>query len=208
MREFERGAGPIAARLRAGITKLALALRIEGNRGIEAFGLSPLQAQILGLLAASSKGMRLTDLAAASGVRLATASEAVKTLSEKRLVSRRRSARDRRSVEIAPTATGRELASRSAAGLPALDRCLTRMPGSEQEALLKAIATVIGELVATGNLPTQRICPDCRFFRPNAHPGARRPHHCAFADLAFADRTIRFDCPDFVALERGGSSIE
>jgi hypothetical protein len=44
-----------------------------------------------------------------------------------------------------------------------------------------------------------RLCLTCRFFGPDAHPGAARRHHCALLDLPLGDAALRVDCPDHQA---------
>jgi DNA-binding MarR family transcriptional regulator len=200
-REFDRDAGPIVERLRTGLAQIALALRIDGNRGAGDLGLSALQLQLLAALArAEGGGARLSELAFACGVRRATASEAVGALVEKGLVSRRRSAVDARALELRLTPGGRRTSRAGTVRLGFLDRALARLAPGEQEALLRSLTALVAELAASGRLPVARTCPGCRYFRPNAHPGRARPHHCAFADVAFADDALRLDCPDFEAL--------
>ncbi|WP_242908088.1 hypothetical protein [Actinomadura terrae] len=45
-------------------------------------------------------------------------------------------------------------------------------------------------------IPVARMCLTCTYFRPNAHPGTDRPHHCAFVDNPFDDGELRLECPD------------
>jgi hypothetical protein len=47
-----------------------------------------------------------------------------------------------------------------------------------------------------GAIPVAKMCVTCRYFRPNVHPDPERPHHCAFVDAPFGDRSLRLDCPD------------
>jgi len=55
---------------------------------------------------------------------------------------------------------------------------------------------MIAALQEQGRIPVARMCPTCRFFRPNVHDDPERPHHCAFVDAPFGDRSVRIDCPD------------
>jgi hypothetical protein len=51
-------------------------------------------------------------------------------------------------------------------------------------------------LQVRGRIPVSQMCVTCRFFRPDAHAGALRPHHCALVDAPFGDAQIRLDCPE------------
>jgi hypothetical protein len=41
---------------------------------------------------------------------------------------------------------------------------------------------MIRALQEEGRIPLASMCAICRFFRPCAHPGSGRPHHCAYVD--------------------------
>lgn len=196
--DFERGALPLPSRLRIGVQKLALAVRLEGNRALADSGLSPLQAQLLGALARRQRA-RLTDLARDCGVRAATASEAVRALVGKGLVVRERADSDGRALALSLSRQGRAAATGLEAGLDFLGHSLSRLPQQEQVVFLRAVVALLRDLVASGRLPTVRMCPSCTYFRPNAHLGSARVHHCALVDLAFGESLLRLDCPDFEA---------
>ncbi len=76
-----------------------------------------------------------------------------------------------------------------------LVRALDQLDDGEQTAFLRSLTKLIRGLQEAGDIPVQRMCAGCAFFRPNVHDGAR-PHHCAFVDAAFGDRHLRFECAD------------
>jgi hypothetical protein len=55
---------------------------------------------------------------------------------------------------------------------------------------------IIRGLQEAGDIPVQRMCVTCRYFRPNVHDDRDRPHHCAFVDAAFGDPQLRLDCTE------------
>jgi DNA-binding MarR family transcriptional regulator len=195
---FDAASEPLPARVAAGLAKVALALRSraweEGGRR----GLTPTQAQVLTLLR-SGRARRVTDLAEAMAVSAATVSDAVATLERKGLLRKGADAADARASVLSLTARGRAAADRTASWPDFLADAAAGLEEAEQSALLRALVKMIRTLQERGQIPVQRMCVTCRYFRPFAHTDARRPHHCAFVDAPFGDAHLRLDCPDHEA---------
>lgn len=187
---------PLRERVAAGIARLGTAVRAQAWRAAGEQGLTPTQGQILAQLRARAAPCRLGALAEALAVSAATASDAVQALERKRLVTRGRSARDSRSLAIALTPLGRSAAAASAAWTDFLAEGVSALPAAEQAALLRLVTRLILGLQQRGQIPVAAMCVTCRFFRPHAHPGSLRPHHCAFVDAPFADAALRLECPE------------
>jgi DNA-binding MarR family transcriptional regulator len=194
-RAFEEQGGPISARLATGLAKIGLAMRHEDRHGAHARGLSPTQAQILALLC-SREPATLGDIAVELAVGAPTASEAVGSLVAKGLVRKDRSLADARALALSLTPAGRREAERATGWPDLLREALDELDAEQQEALLQGVTRVILALQRRGRIPAARMCATCRFFRPNAHDDPERPHHCAFVDAPFGDRSARVDCPD------------
>lgn len=194
---FEEASGPLPTRLVTGLVKIGLALKHGARREAGDHGLSATQAEILVLLRRSVGPATPAQLARNLGVGLPTVSEAIGPLVAKGLVRRERSATDGRIVELFLTPVGRTQADRLAGWPDFLLEGLGLLSAEEQEVLLRAVLKLIRSLQDQGRIPLARMCLTCRFFRPNAHPqDPERPHHCAFVDAPFGDRSIRLDCPD------------
>jgi len=198
---FERQAGPLEKRLLTGLLRLGVAVKTDSNRQAGSAGLSPLQGQVLSCLLRAPAEMRLRQVADEIGVRPATASEAVTTLENKRLLHKKPCAKDGRAIGLTLTAAGKRAASEWSAWPDFLLASLATLHAAEQEVLLRVLVSIIRDLHRDGRIRVARVCPACRFFRPSAHPGGSRPHHCDFADSAFGDRHLRMDCSDWQALE-------
>ncbi len=194
-RAFEEASRPIGDRLATGLAKVAMALRQEIWHSAMAQGLSPTQAQILQVLERRHPAA-LQEVARELGVGTATVSEAVTTLIRKGLVRKARPETDRRLVALSLTPAGRREAIRIALWPDLLRATLDELSLEEQKALLSAVVRMILALQRQGRIPVARMCVTCRFFRPNAHADSDLPHHCAFVDAAFGDRSLRLDCPD------------
>ncbi|MCC7320555.1 MAG: winged helix-turn-helix transcriptional regulator [Rubellimicrobium sp.] len=179
--QIASGLGRIAAFGRAGLWQ-------EGQR----FGLSPTQVEILARVAVRPE--RTATLAAHLGISPASLSESVSALVARGLVVRGTDPADRRARPIAATTAGREVAARIPATPPALQAAIAALPADRRGALLSALIGIVAGLQDAGAIPVQRMCLTCRHFRPQAHPGAERPHHCAFTDAPLGDADLRIDC--------------
>ncbi|HET7559265.1 MAG TPA: MarR family winged helix-turn-helix transcriptional regulator [Limnochordia bacterium] len=179
------------------LAKIGLALRHQAWASAESHALTPTQGQILTLLQARApEGARLAELAAGLAVSPPTASVAVQALVEKGLVAKARAADDARALEIRLTDAGRAEAARTANWTDFLLGAVAALDEAEQAVFLRSLLKMIAHLQARGEIPVTRMCTSCTYFRPNAHPGAAKPHHCAFVDAPFGDAGLRFDCPD------------
>lgn len=194
-----------APRLLAGLSKLSMVLKSQAWQDATLQKLTPTQSQILALLRGGSgdNGLRLSDLAHGLGVSLATVSDAVTTLVTKGLVIKQRVEGDARARAIALTPEGRQKAQVMAAWPDFLLEAVGVLTPHEQEAFLKTVMKMIRALQEQGRIPMSRMCVECRFFQPNAHPGSDRPHHCGLVNAPMAGLDLRLDCPDQAPADPG-----
>ncbi len=184
-----------ASLVTTGLAKIGLVLRHEAWQERTETGLTPTQSQILALLGARGGPATLGELAAELGVSAPTASDSVAALAAKGLVSKARG----RTLAIALTASGRREAERAARWPDVLLAAVEALSPEEQAVFLRGLTTMIRVLQDQGRIPLARMCATCSFFRPNVHDDPERPHHCAYADVAFGDRQLRLDCADWRA---------
>lgn len=188
---------PPARRIAIGLAKIGLALKGRSWRQAGPRGISPTQGQILAILHTEPTGaLTLTEIAERLAVAPPTASDAVRALVAKGLVSKRRDQRDGRAVAISLTDRGRAEAERVAGWPDFLAAAAATLSPGEQAVFVRALVKLVRELQERGDIPVARMCVSCRYFRPNVHPDAERPHHCAYVDAAFGDRSLRLDCHD------------
>ncbi|MBL8112217.1 MAG: winged helix-turn-helix transcriptional regulator [Acidobacteria bacterium] len=190
----------LKARIRSGLSRLAIALKAEAWQTAGPEGLSPTQAQILSHLARASAPARLSQVAEELAVTPATASAAVSTLVAKGYVEKTASPDDARAVALVPTREGRKLAGRVTEAPDVLASAVDALRPAEQEVFLVSLVTMVHTLQTEGRIAPARVCVTCRFFRPRAHPGEPRPHHCAYVDAPLGGRDLRLDCGDHDAL--------
>lgn len=195
----ERPRIAFARQVTTGLAKIGMALRSEAWRrhGRGDTGLTPTQAQILARLAAAGQPLSLRALAADLGITPASASDTVRVLAQRGLVTKARAAGDGRALAIGLTAAGVSAAEAAAAWPDLLAGAVDALTPDEQAVMLRALTTMIRELQLSGRISVQRMCASCVYFLPNAHPGdPDAPHHCAYVDAPFGDRQLRLDCTD------------
>ena len=176
----------------AGIGRLAAFWRTARWQARGADGLHPTQAEVL--VRVADRPARLGALARELGVTAATLSDSVSTLVDKGLAARAPDPADGRAQQIRATADGRATAAALGPAPEALMAQIAAMPAAERGAMLRALTRIIRGLQEAGAIPVQRMCVTCRYFRPDAHDDAARPHHCALVDAAFGDAALRLDC--------------
>lgn len=192
--DFDTASEPVAERISAGLSKVGLALKTKAWRGGAPARLTPTQGQALVLLRRSPRALRLDEVASGLGVTSPTASDAVAALVAKGLVARARSAEDPRALSLALTAAGSALADQVAGWPDFLWRAVDALDPEEQTGFLRTLVKIIRGLQEAGDIPPQRMCVNCIYFRPNVYQDPDRPHHCAFVDAAFGDQHLRLDC--------------
>ena len=181
---------PLARRLRDGLERIAGALRSEQWQAAGALGLTPTQLHILIYLAGrGDAGARVTEIGRQLGISQPTASDSAAALQRKTLIFRAKGTQAWRNTPAGQIAV-------STAGLAATGsmEVLSHLSIGDQESLLLLLIKLIRGLQASGAIVPQRLCVTCQHFRPNAHPGSDKPHHCAFVNAAFGTVQLRLDC--------------
>lgn len=200
-----QGEKSVVDHITAGLAKIAAALRSQAWEGGTARKLTPTQGQILVLLAErGAQPVRLNDVAAALCLTAATASDAVITLVEKKLVKKERSAEDQRALAITLTAAGRREAQQTTGWAEVVRSGVKSLTLDEQAVFLRGLTKVMHSLQEQGVISVTRMCAGCTYFRPYVHADAARPHHCGFVNKPLGEGQLRLDCSDFVP----GAEIE
>lgn len=192
---------PTILRLRDGFERISLVLRADLWTTASRAGLNPAQAQVLRLLANRPAGLRPKEIAAHLGVSGPSIADTLAALGRKGMISREADPADARGAQVRATAEGARIGGSFLATGADLAAALEKLPPEAREQLLLAQIQVIRNLQLAGVIPLQRMCVSCVHFRPDAHPGAGHPHHCAFVDAAIGNRDLRLDCGDHEAAD-------
>ncbi len=200
-----QGEKSVIDHITVGLAKVATALRSQAWEGGMARKLTPTQGQILGFLAdRAGQPVRLNDVAAELCLTAATASEAVMTLVEKKLVHKTRSEEDQRVLVITLTAAGRREAQRTTGWTEVVRAGVKSLTPDEQAVFLRGLTKVIHSLQEQGAISVVRMCAGCTYFQPYVHVDSARPHHCGLVNKAIGEGQLSLDCPDFIT----GAEIE
>lgn len=184
-------------RIVAGLQKIGLAVKSHSWRRTGRAGVGPLQTQVLGFLRTRpGRTASMSTIAEELSVKLPTASEVVKTLEEKRLVKRRRSAADNRVVMVELSAKGVREGEANAVWPDFLLSAADQLDEKEQTVFLRSLVKLIKALQDQGEIPVARMCVTCRYFSPHVYPDDVRPHHCHYVNAAFGDGALRIDCAE------------
>lgn len=193
-------------RVAEAIEKIAGVIRAQAWR--DERGLTPTQCSMLRLLAANRpEGLRVSAIGAALGIRQPTATKCVDVLERRGLVSRRADPEDARAVRIHAANDVAAPGQPMPPGIALVLGATRDLDPGEASALLGDLVTMIRALEAAGMLTPQRMCLSCRHFRPGAHPGEARPHHCALADMALGLGDLRLDCREQERLDDAAAAV-
>lgn len=188
----------IIDRIGDGFARIATAMRTEAWTAADVIGLNPTQLQILTFLVGRGKaGVRVKQIAAYLGVSQPTATDSINALTRKGFVLKLADPSDARAVAVAATAEGEAAVRRAGMIASATDDAFASLSALEQEDLLLHLVKIIRALQASGAIPEQRMCVNCRYFQPNVYPDSKEPHHCAFVNAPFGQAALRIDCGEY-----------
>ncbi|MEV7630663.1 MarR family transcriptional regulator [Actinoplanes sp. NPDC089786] len=188
---------PPASQLLIGLARLGQAVRMEAWRNAGPHNLSPLQADIVSLLAGSRAPLRQGEIVEALASTAPTVSDAVKVLRRKELLDASRDPGDARALRVTLSESGRAEAGRLSVVSESLGGAVAALTPDDFAAMMRGTVTLMRELQERRAIPISRMCLTCRFFAPKAHPvKTGRAHHCNFVDAPFGDAELRVSCPD------------
>jgi len=196
-----KGVDPLGKRVAIGLHKLGLAMKQQGWHLASKEGLSATQGQIVSLLATAGSGsgsaMTASEVATNLGVTLATVSDSLRVLVEKKLVEKAPDPRHPRASLLLLTDAGKEAARRINDWPDFLAAAVDELSPEEQGAMLNGVVKMIRSLQTRGLVPVARMCVSCKFFQPNVHDDDELPHHCAFVDAPMRASDLRVECREY-----------
>jgi DNA-binding MarR family transcriptional regulator len=181
-------------RIHEGLQRVAAALRTDDWVSARAAGVNPTQFAIMAVLEGRPNGMSVRDVALQLGVSQPSATDSISALERKGLLFKTTAPDDRRSTRVILTEHGQTSLATAHATRSVAEQASKALHPRQQQDLLVSLITMIRHLQETGVIPIQRMCVNCRYFRPYAHADAAQPHHCSFVDAAFGQHDLRVDC--------------
>jgi DNA-binding MarR family transcriptional regulator len=177
----------------SGLERISLVYRTLLWEEAKKYGLSPIQVQIL--IFVQSHDAQLATVSRLSlefNLTKPTISDAIKSLVEKKLVTRVSDKSDSRSFRIALTSSGRKLATNTENYTAPLVDMISQVDAENKLNLWQNITSLIRELNRAGLLTAQRACFSCAHFNNN-----NGRQFCNLINSPLADAELRIDCPDF-----------
>ncbi len=156
-------------------------------------GLNPAQWEALRYLARANRFSRTpAALADYLGSTRGTVSRTLIALEDKGFVEKQPSPTDGRSIHLALTRLAEQALERDP--VLTLARDIEAALGAESGSFAAALRrTLVGAVARNGGRPFG-ACFDCRYFRRNARPDERAPHHCALLNEALSQRDSEAIC--------------
>ncbi|WP_396658173.1 MarR family winged helix-turn-helix transcriptional regulator [Microbacterium sp.] len=186
MPSADRPSAP-GAKLATALEQLARARRMRRQALATARGVSPLQLDVLTVLAAGAPPEPTIGLLARElGVAQPTITDAVAALERKGHVVRE-GRPGTRHVLVRATAAGRELGEAE----DPLAQAAGRLEPELRDAALEAALTMIAALVDDGTITVARTCLTCRFHRRD-DVGS----HCDLLKVPLPPGDLRVNCPE------------
>lgn len=178
-------------RLCAAIERLGQARRAHLQMLGTRHGVSPLQLEVLRVLAERS-GPGIAAVAKELDVAVPTVTDAVGALQRKGLVLVGIDPADRRRRQVHLTADGQSLGRDITVERTVMREGLAAATVADKAAALSVLLDVIGTLHRRGVISVDRSCRTCRFHRQQGGPAG----YCTLLDIPLTRVELRVDCPE------------
>lgn len=157
--------------------------------------LSPIQMQILIFLAYhnSQNHCKVGYIAKEFNLTKPTISDAVKTLLQKKLISKVPDPNDTRSSFIKLTPSGKKLAKKTSNFILPLQKPITQLTEKQKTALFDALLELIYKLTQSGIISIQRMCLTCKHFKKKS---SVKVNYCNLLERDLPNIDLRVDCPE------------
>ena len=181
------------AKIVAGIERLAEAIRVLLWDQAKETGLSPIQIQILLFVAYhEQKFTTVSHLAKEFNMSKPTISDAVKSLSTKKLIKKDRQKDDLRTYSIGLTKAGEKMVQKTQDLGQPLRSIAGTLSRSDQDKFAQLLSKMIYGLHNMDILTIQRMCFSCQFFDDKG-----KQTYCRLLEKELRPADIRIDCPEF-----------
>lgn len=183
----------LPSKIVAGLERVSEAFKVLLWDCVKAYGLSPIQIQILIFIEYHKPDYcNVSHLAKEFNVTKPTVSDAVKVLVNKHLIVKEYSSIDSRRFTISLSLKGKNIVGQTEGFANPIKIQLEKNSVKDLDIVYKSITNLIYGLNKVGCLSVQRMCYSCKFYKKNG-----KEHFCNFLNKSLADNEIRVDCPEF-----------
>lgn len=184
----------IESKIIASLERISQAFRVLLWNESKEFSLSPIQVQVLiFLLYHSDQKRKVSYLADEFNLTKATISETIKTLEQKKLITKVTEQHDTRSYIIHLTDKGKDVAEQTSLFTKQIQVPIDELHSNDKENLLLSLFDIIRHLNKAGVITKQRMCFTCHFYKANENG---HEHFCGLLNTKLADTELRIDCVD------------
>lgn len=155
-------------------------------------GLSPIQIQLLIFIRHhNEEKSKVSYLAKEFNLTKPTISDAVKSLEQKGLITKKPEPNDTRSYSIHLTSKGKSFAASSSHFSHKIQQPIDKLSNEDKENMLFNLLEIIRHLNNSGVISIQRMCYTCRF-----HTMQGQSHYCNLLQSKLNPKDIRVDCAE------------
>lgn len=181
----------VAEKTVAALERLAVAHRAFGQQVATEHRLTPLQVQLLELVAAGPPPpARVEALRRELQLSQPTVSDAAAALHAKGLIRREPDPADGRRHLLTLTPAGGRVTDQLAHRHRRLVSAVAALPADQREEILGSLLQLIAALHRAGVITVARTCLTCRFH------AVRGGHYCTLLELALTPGDLRVNCPE------------
>lgn len=179
----------------ASLERISQAFRVLLWQESKTHSLTPIQVQILIFLKFHSREKcKVSYLADEFNMTKATISETIKTLEQKKLITRESEPLDTRSYFILLTTKGEEIAEKTSMFSKKIFKPIEKLGQDDKEILLHSLLDIIRYLNKTGVITIQRMCVTCKYYQITDN----ETHFCQLLYQKLQVTNLRIDCPEHI----------
>ena len=180
-----------------GLERISKAFRVLLWEESKLYKMSPIQIQLLIFCASHKKEeLKVSFLANEFDLTKATISDSIKTLLEKKLLTKITNPKDSRSFTVQLTTKGKELVQKTSGFTTALNESINSLPEIEKGTFLKQLMQIIYQLNQKEIISTQRMCLSCYHYKKDGNK-----HYCNLLEKQLKNIDLRIDCDEHQALQ-------
>lgn len=178
----------------ASLERISQAFRVLLWQESKEFSLSPIQVQVLiFLLYHSEEKRKVSYLADEFNMTKATISDTIKTLEQKKLITKEYEQHDTRSYIIHLTKKGKGIADKTSLFTKEIRTPIDKLHQDDKEILLLSLLNIIRHLNKSEVITIQRMCMSCSYYQPS---DKGQKHFCKLLNQNLHVKDLRIDCPE------------
>ena len=184
----------IESKIVASLERISQSFRVLLWQESKAFSLSPIQVQVLiFLLHHSNEKRKVSYLADEFNMTKATISDTIKTLEQKKLISKEYEQHDTRSYIINLTKKGKDIARETSLFTKEIKTPIDKLSFDDKANFLLSLLNIIRHLNQSEVITIQRMCMSCSYYQSS---NKEQKHFCTLLDQNLHVADLRIDCPE------------